>query len=104
MKNKVYIYLFVFLNLIIILPALGIGAKLYYEKEAQESPSITHELYPTPGEMQSNDDISPGVGGVFNHPLISRDARIIYIMMLLVVLILRPAKLRRQSAKRLVRR
>ena len=99
MKNKMY--LFVFLNLILILPALGIGIKYYYQKEAEESLFITHELYPISGEMQLNEDISPGVGGVFNHSLMSRDARIIYIMLLLTLVILRPARRRKQFAKRL---
>ena len=97
MKNKMY--LFAFLNLILILPALGVGIKYYYEKEAEESLFVTHELYPISGEMQLNEDISPGVGGVFNHPLMSRDARIIYIMLLLTLVILRPVRRRRQSVR-----
>ena len=61
MKIK-YLYLFIIMNLMIVLPLLFIGIKFRNEKLGAENYLINTQLYPISGETQPIEEVPPDVG------------------------------------------
>lgn len=94
MKIK-YLYLFIIMNLMIIIPLLFIGIKFRNEKLGAENYLINTQLYPISGETQQTEEVSPDVGSSSNV-----HQSLVFVQVILVVLLLSFVAIRSNNRRR----